>query len=326
MILVVGDPHFKPNNKLETELLLADVLSIIRTRDVDFVILMGDILDNHEKIDLKCFKRAENFIAAVSELKPLYILIGNHDRANNKVFMTDEHVFGPYKRWHNVHIVDDHCETLTWREKRICMVPYVPNGMFMKALEHCSLDVYDFDLFFGHSEFQGCSINKLSQNKCDVWDESYPMNIQGHIHSFEVVGNNLVYVGTPFQQTFGESHENKGVFLIDEDLGLELIELNIPKKVTKRINYTEISSVEINPSEKTRLIITGPKTMIKEILLTPEYQQKFKDVKIVFNDVKTKKKSKFEFRTNMSFMDRLASELSKNVEMDNSFKKFFQKT
>jgi len=324
MILVIGDPHFKPNNKLETEILLTDVLTIIQQREIDFVILLGDILDNHEKIDLKCFKRVENFIAAVSELKPLYILIGNHDRVNNKVFMTDEHVFGPYKRWHNVYIVDDHCETLIWREKKICMVPYVPNGMFMKALEHSSIDVEEYDLVFGHSELHGCSINKISGNKCDVWPESYPLTIQGHIHSFEVVGNNVIYVGTPYQQTFGESHENKGVFLVNENLELEMIELNIPKKVTKRINYTEISSVDINPNEKTRLIITGPKTMIKEILLTPEYQEKFKDVKIVFNDVKTKKKSKFEFRSNMSFMDRLLSELSKNVDMNESFKKFFE--
>lgn len=326
MILCIGDPHFKSNNKLETELLLLNILTILHTRTIDFVVILGDVLDNHEKIDMKCFIRMTNFIDKISELKQVYILVGNHDRSNNKVFLTDEHIFTPFKRWNNVYIVDDHCKTIEWEGKKICMVPYVPNGMFMSALKRFDLNPKDFDLFFSHQEFAGCSINKISGAKCDVWEPDYPMNVAGHIHNFEILNDNLVYVGTPFQHSFGESAENRGVWLINTDLELEIVELDIPKKITLRIDYTEISTVVIEPNQKTRLIITGPKSIIKEVLQNDVYKEKFKGVKIVFDNKNKKKKTKIEFRSNMAFIDRLSNGLDANTEIKSKFQRFFSKT
>lgn len=323
-ICVIGDMHFKPNNKQETDKVLSSTIKIINNSNIAFIVVLGDTLDNHEKIDMKCFIRMENFIDELSKLKMTYILIGNHDRINNKVFMTTEHVFGPFKRWNNVHIVDDHCHVIEWKNMKVCFVPYVPNGRFMEALAFSNINLNEINLVFSHSEFANCSINKISGSKCDEWLPHFPLNIAGHIHSFEHSSDNLIYVGTPFQHSFGENDKNKGIFIINEDLNLELRELNIPKKVTQRIDYTEINNVKINKNEKTRLIISGPKAMVKEILSNVELQERFNDVKIMFNDSETsKKRHKIKFRTTMSFIDRLSSALDANPDMKILFSNFF---
>lgn len=323
MVVLIGDLHIKSSNKLEIDILLNDTITLIKERNEDTVIILGDTLDSNEKINMHCFMRVEIFIRELAKLANVYVLIGNHDRANNKVFLTKEHVFGPFKDIQNVFIVDDHIMTITWKGLKIALVPYVPNGKLMKAFKICGLNVKDFDLVCHHSEVANCSINKLSGSKCDIWEPDYPLAIGGHIHSFEIVANNMIYIGTPMQHCFGESPENKGIFILDENLELELIELNIPKKITIKIDYKDISTVVISPKDKTRLIIRGPKSMVKEILHNDEYKQKFKGVRIMFDDVSVKKKSSIEFRSNMSFIDRLKSSLDANPIMKEKFEKFF---
>lgn len=290
------------------------MIEIINHGSIDFVVILGDLLDNHDKIDMRAYNRMEYFIHRISELKPTYILVGNHDRPNNKVYLsTTEHIFNPFKRWPNVIIVDT-CYRMNWRGKEVCHVPFVPDGMFMQALVDCNIDWRDINLFFSHSEFVGCSINKFSKNKCDYWRPEYPLNIAGHIHDQEVVSPNLIYVGTPFQHGYAES-SNKGLFLLNQDLQLEMIEIPVPKKLTKRISYQDIENVEVRPNEKLKLVIEGPTALINEILLQPQNVSKFENVKIVFNDNTKAKKKLYDFKPNISFIDRLNCELSKNPEM-----------
>lgn len=321
-ILVIGDLHFKHDNEIESDILLNDILEVITLKDVDFVVVLGDIMHNHEKIDMRVFGRVEVFIEKISSLKPLYILIGNHDRPNNKVYLTEEHMFNPFKRWNNVFIIDTAYQ-MEWKDKRICFMPFVPDGMFIRGLSDCNINIEETDLFFSHSEFVGCSINKFSKNKCDVWKPEYPLNIAGHIHDFEVVASNLIYVGTPYQSTFSEKTD-KGIFLLDENLQLEMIQITVPKKIHKKINFKDIDSIEVNPDEKLKLTIDGPVAQVKEILNNPSNIDKFRDVKILFNDSNKERKKIQNFNSNMSFIDRLYSELNKNPEMGQIFSIAFQ--
>lgn len=320
-ILVVGDLHLKKDNEIESSILLEDILYIISTRDISFVILLGDIMNEHETLNLLVLERATKFIEKISELKPLYILIGNHDRRNNKDFLSPTHAFVPFKRWNNVTIVDT-CHILEWNSKKICMVPFVPDGRFMEALSVCDVNIKEIDLFFAHQEFAGCSINRISKHKCDEWKDEYPLLISGHIHEQEIVAWNLMYIGTPYQQTFAESPD-KGIFLLDEFLQLEMIEINVPRKVHKIISYNEIDSIYPNPNEKLKLTIQGPVKVVKEILARDVYLKRFKGVRILYKDTTKERRIKVSFTTHMSFTERLKSELSKNKEMDEIYTVLF---
>lgn len=325
-ILVVGDPHFKHNNRIETDKLLEDIVSMIKIKSIDIVVVLGDIMNDHEKIDLKVFKRVEKFITEISDLTQIYILIGNHDRVNNKVFLTDEHVFGPYKRWKNVYIVDDHCPVITWKNLNICLAPFVPDGRFMEALNISKIDLTKIDLIFCHQEFTNCSINKITKSKCDEWLPHYPLIISGHIHHYEISSDNLIYLGTPFQHNFGDNPNNRGIFLLNESMEIEFHELSIPKKIVIEVDYKDIDEIELNNRDKFKILIRGPKNIVKDILQNRSYQEKFSGVKIVFVDetenVKTKRQNR-QFKKTMTFLDRLSYSLKQNEEMNEIFHFFF---
>lgn len=92
-VLCIGDPHFKGDNKHETDLMELQVRELIIKLNPTFVVVLGDILHTHEKIDLRANKRATSFLRMLRSVSNwLYVLIGNHDRPDNNVFLTDDHV------------------------------------------------------------------------------------------------------------------------------------------------------------------------------------------------------------------------------------------
>ena len=72
-ILLIGDPHFKVGNKIQTDQLHAQVLQYLHENQVDFVVILGDILDTHEKINMGPFCRAMEMITDISKLKKVYL-------------------------------------------------------------------------------------------------------------------------------------------------------------------------------------------------------------------------------------------------------------
>ena len=289
-LLISGDLHFKPSNERQTSIILHDIMNIISTRLIIAVILLGDILDNHEKINMECYNRACDFFELIlSTGVQLFVLIGNHDRSNNKVYMTNRHPFRGYCNLPNIKIID-RCYIHEIPLKsigvnndfviKLCFVPFVPDGMYLQALSDCNIDIMDISIFFSHSEFDGCKINKLTKSKCDVWRLEYPLNLSGHIHDEEQVQDNLIYLGTPYQQKYGDSTD-KGLFLMDLTTGeykLEKIKTSVPIKVIWKIHYTQLEQLVLNNDLDIRLDIHGPTQYVKELMRRPDMITKFASV------------------------------------------------
>lgn len=143
-VLCIGDPHFKNDNGEETHAMTDSIQKLVMKRKPDIVAILGDILHRHEKIDLHPFHRANNFLKIVHrELMKyggfLYIVIGNHDRSNNTIFQTDEHVFNPLKEWPNTFVADTAIfhrgvGAISGAEFGCVIVPYVPPGRLIEAI------------------------------------------------------------------------------------------------------------------------------------------------------------------------------------------------
>lgn len=317
MILIIGDPHYDKNNELETDIFQNDIIYIIENRPVEYVVILGDMMHYHGVIYTPVMMRLHRLIEEISKRVPLFILIGNHDRVSNKVFLTDEHVFNGYKHWPNVTIVDI-CYVLEWKERKICMMPFVPDGTFMYALEQLKINPEDMDLFLAHQEFKESKIQAKTHSKTDSWPRDFPRMYSGHIHEQEIVSGNLVYIGTPYQQNFGES-TNKGVFLMDENLELEMIELNIPKKIHYTISHDELDNFVVEPNVKLKLTVEGPVDVIKKKLERPELRAKYVGVKFEFVDSAKVRKVTVKYDSNMSYTARLQRELRSNPQMQQIF-------
>lgn len=322
--LVIGDPHFKVSNANETIKFVKKVIEICKKHSPDKVILLGDILDTHEKIHMQPLVRSCAFILKLAKKYQVYVIIGNHDRPNNNVYLTDEHPFVGLKNTPNIKIIEN-----VLIEGDIAYVPYVANGRFKEALlTQIELDdIKNLKLIFAHQEFRGCKLGGIISTDGDVWEEDLPLIISGHIHDHHIPQCNILYAGTPFQHSFGDSSK-KGILLLEDDNlkdkiwndNYKFIKLDIVKKKIIKLNIEELYQFDRNdyPDTILKLEIEGEASTIKKLLQTEEFKEKLKGISI---KVKGNKVEKFEIKRGITFKDYLESVIN---ESDNKLRKEYK--
>ena len=275
-ILLIGDTHFKVDNALESDDFIEKTLEYVEEEQdsLDLIVLLGDILDTHEKINLCPFYRATNFIVKLSLMVKTFVLIGNHDRLNNSVFLTDEHPFTGLKNNNpNLIIVD---KVVTHND--MVFVPYVPRGKFMKALKTIDFEPEKYKVLFAHQEFIGAKMLDYESRDGDYWPIDNPPIYSGHIHQYQVI-QNIKYIGTPFQHAFTDEDE-KMLMLLEIEKDEEIVEkrfaLPLIRKRQVNINVKDVSSYEIDTSFITRLVIEGEDKAIRKIILNKDIADKLK--------------------------------------------------
>lgn len=276
MFLVIGDPHFKPENALETNILHEETFKI--AHNYDFIVILGDTLHSHNKADLQAFVRACKWIKDLSTKAKTFLLIGNHDRLNNKISSGEEHFFFPLKDKGNIIVVDSpHSEIINGR--KYSFMPYTEPGLFVKTAEKYNLNLMDSNIIFAHQEFAG-SINNRDG---DVWPEEAPLIITGHIHEHRRLTNNILYPGTPFMLTYGCS-EDKGIYEFENCLEFKRIILPIPKKITIDINAEEFHKETFPENTYIRIRIQGTPNQKNAIIASDKFKMLMSNrmIKVVF--------------------------------------------
>jgi len=294
-ILLLGDPHFKKNNLDIMKNVCDEILAIIDETKPDMVIALGDTLDTHERIYLRALVQATKFFLEISKRCPLINIIGNHDRENNSDFQSDIHPFIGLKDHNNITIIDK----AVWQEdKNFIYVPYVPDGKFLQALETVKYDISGNKqplLIFCHQLFTGANMGNVVSNKGDNWNTSLPSIFSGHIHKYQQIPG-VIYVGTMFQQNYGEDTDKAVMFLhIDEDDNGNILtkgdDIKRPKMIVQRVPltsaptritikldmndlYTFHQKIPSNVDGKNliRVIFSVDATEVKSLKITPQYK------------------------------------------------------
>lgn len=244
-ILVIGDPHFREGNSTEMEFLVDFTLQFLESHpEIDWVVVLGDILDRHGVLHQQPFHQSCRFLHRLGAMKKTYVLIGNHDFDNPSRFLPDNHPFLMWKLTEcpGVVIVDK-----PLFQDGYVFVPYVPPGMFQRALEYIdpSLDFLSgTDIIFAHQEFKGCRMGPVISEAGDVWPlpnmDHSPFIISGHIHDKQLLDNGILYVGTPIQNGYADSYTDKGLCVFDTVTREgEWHHVPVPRKMTVRVSHGE---------------------------------------------------------------------------------------
>ena len=285
-IIVIGDPHFKTNNVEECNLMCSQIIQWIQKTQPHAVVCLGDILDRHETIHVGPLLRSISFFEKIAESYPLYLLIGNHDRPNNQIFMTEEHPFTALKLWRNTKIVD---KTITEQinQLKFVFVPYVPPGRFSEALQ--DIDIKNASAIFAHQEFYGCKMGAVESIIGDKWEQNQPLVISGHIHDFDILQPNIIYTGTPIQHAYGD-REDKGIFIFyfsESKFRYDRLELDIPKKKIVKVSVSEIETLKkLDPKCHYKIIVSGTPQELRSLKLS-SYLQKISKYKIAYKTIST---------------------------------------
>jgi len=253
-VLVIGDPHFRENDMLSAKEFVEKSLRVAKKNKPDFIVILGDTLDKHEVVIVQAHKEAVKWIDCLSQISPVFLLIGNHDLSSPKCFLSDDHVFTPLKKWKNVNVVDKPI-VFECKDCSFVFCPYVENGRFEEALNTLieQGETWEMaDCIFSHQEFKGCDrgdgSDSLVSVNGDVWNKNYPPIINGHIHKQQII-ENIFIPGSSYQHKFNED-ANKCLWMVtfgkDADYGfsIEKIPLNMKEKKLVSLDIEELDNFD----------------------------------------------------------------------------------
>lgn len=360
-IITIGDPHLRADQMPRSKRLVSAILEKVKEIKPDAVVILGDTLHTHDIIKVGALALAYKFVYDLSLISPVYILVGNHDIAHNQVYLPEmenpEHPFVGLNEWKNVTVCDK-ATPFDIHGMKFCGVPYVPPGRYMEAIKE--IDIFDIKAYFSHQEFRGVKsrlADAVGSLDSEVWPSNFPLNICGHFHEAQILADNLIYVGTPDQQSSAES-ENKGISLFtlfENDIEQLSISNDTPQTIkTCNVNYvyerinlkgtikrrqydlmstdTEILSsiyafVESNDDYIVKIIFSGSpqenKTLRKNRLVKKLLANK--RVNIVFYTGKNveNKSENSEIPIRKTFMEFLSEKLEEDEEAHNCYLTLF---
>lgn len=246
--LCIGDPHFRTEELDELDSYIEQICKIIDENDLDFVVMLGDLLHDHEKINTLALNKACRFVSELCKRIETYLLVGNHDMINASQFLSENHWMNPLKSFPRVTVVD---KLVSYES--FLFLPFVPNGRFLEALG--DTDLSSIKCIFAHQEFKGCKMGSIISETGDEWDLKYPTVITGHIHDKQQPQPNIIYVGSSRQHSFAEKAD-KSVSIFDNDLVRTEVFLDLPKKKIKYMNIDKAYNFEIPKDTNIKLKIS----------------------------------------------------------------------
>jgi len=240
-VLTVGDLHYQEDPTLPT-LLNKKIDKILAGGQYDCCILLGDILHRFKNIDQPAQSLVTDLFDIITSHCPLFVLVGNHDYINATQFLTDKHSLLPFKRWPRIKIIDTP-QIVKFSTCKIALVPYVPKGQFLEALETSATKGKweNVDMIFAHQEFKGCKMGGVVSVDGDCWSDKFPPVISGHCHTKHIVGENIIYIGMPYDLGY-ESEERfvaEVIFKNDGKNKINYIPTGLPKKQLLRLSLDE---------------------------------------------------------------------------------------
>lgn len=343
--LVIGDPHFKVTEMIASCEMGDAIVKIAKDQKPDFIVCLGDTLDRHETIHSNPLMAATKWLADLTEIAKVYLLIGNHDRPNNSDFLSDEHPFVALKWWPDdkMRVVDKVVIDLI-HDMPFFFVPYVPPGRFEEALQthpDWHSDGYKEKKWvagFTHQEFYGIEMApSIFSEKGDRWPNNYPLLINGHIHDRSVPQENIISIGTPRQHDFDESFDkNLSLFTFyqDQPYHEEKIPLPLPKKIIQHLNVQEFLVWE-PPSpllDYLKIEIRGNHAEIIA-LRKLDKMKKLRElgIKIVTRDIEAGRRKEKDLPLphkiwqQTPFRDRLALRAKEDPEVDKVYQRLFNR-
>lgn len=329
-LLVIGDVHVKLDNLLEIQTLLEKIKETVSTHEPDIIVLLGDILHTHERVHTNCLNMAMDLFRLCSQLKPTYVLVGNHDFISNSQFLTTHHWMNSFKKWDNLTIVDT-IHTLIHHNNRFMFAPYVPDGRLVEALEKAEeFRFTDAHMIFVHQTLDGVKMGMNIANGVEEWKPDYPFCCSGHIHDKQRVQPNLYYNGTPMPHAFGERND-KTVSLFTVENGTIVTHQELRLDVcSKRIEYVTVQeaydwNIEPKPHQLVRLTIKGTPEEIRAFKRSDAYKKLYQQqIKMVFDEVTGQETKTFSNR--LSFEETLYEAIKEDPHLSHWFRTYIGNT
>ncbi len=213
---------------------------------------------------------------------------------NPDQFLLDDHIFYANKFIQSGPVIVDIVMEIIFRERKFIMMPFVPPGRMMEALNTIGISAKNIvskgiDAIFCHQDVNA-NIRGIDLEG-DIWPEDYPQVYSGHIHHYMKVKPNWTYVGSSRQVSCAEDPP-KTISLItfNENQKETRIKLNVPIKQRIEVKVENFNKGKYPLPQENKMVsyflyVKGEPAEIeslKKLKSFKAWKLSRKDIKVVF--------------------------------------------
>ncbi len=358
-IFCIGDPHIRIQDEEDiNEYLTKLELFLKSVPDLDYIVILGDILHNHETLHTESLNLAILFFKLCKKYAKTFCLVGNHDYTNNSSFLKQNHWLNVCKEWDNNFIVIDTPETIIKNNIQLTFCPYVPDGMFLKALNEKTENWKQSVTIFSHQLLNGAKMGSIVAENIEEWEDDFPLLINGHIHTKQKVKENFYCIGSSRYIGYGDlgkkvcllltisneenSNDNPSIHLKEISLHLkskECITIILTEdNIQNLLHHPKLIALEKRNKCKRniKIIFKGSLELLKSFKNTSIYKECLQLFdKIVFKPFPVKNLNNISKNdsndsgtkngTNKLFLDLLKENIQDHVELQEFYLQFVHK-
>lgn len=206
------------------------------------VIQFGDMFDNRKSTNTRTLRMIkDNLIDKLAELDiEMWIICGNHDLFH-KYIMQPNSLREHLNHYDHIHVIDSPT-TVKFGKCAIDLIPWVcPENQeeifnFIKNTKS--------KISCGHFELSGFSMYRgiINQHgESSKFLKKYDNVYSGHYHT-KSCGDNITYLGTPYELTWADCGDDKGFYEFDT-LKMTTTFIQNPYKLHHKIMYNDITEL-----------------------------------------------------------------------------------
>lgn len=232
-LLYIGDLHWghrngdKPTAEYQLRVFDEFIFPLIKKYNIKTVLQSGDFFDARKAIRHDTMELVREHIIPKTKGQDWHVIVGNHDMHMRESIFPNS-IQELLSQYPNFHIYNSP-ETVDFDGIKIDMIPWICRDNRKQVLDFISDSTSK--LCLGHFELAGFEYYRgiESQGDNSAFLSNYSQVWSGHFHTMSKKGH-IQYIGTPYQLTYGDADDDRGVWLYDTDTGdFEFISNGMPK-------------------------------------------------------------------------------------------------
>lgn len=252
------------------------VCEVYKENKITEIFIPGDIFHNRNEISVNTLNVANKFFKKLKNFQ-IFISTGNHDCYYKD--RSDVNSISLLSEWDNITIVDKQ-PAIFFTKNKTKSISMVPWGTTIQ-------DIPESDVCMGHFEVSSFKMNNFKVcehglNSKELLSKS-PFIISGHFHTKthrHYDEGQILYVGSPFQQNFGDVNGVHGIYILDiETNEIKFIENKVsPKHIKIFLSSIQEKKIDTNflkekiPNNMVSLVVDEKITSEKISLLSAKLQ------------------------------------------------------
>lgn len=222
------------------------LIDICNKEDIDRIVFCGDLYQAvGDNLSTQTQAAVCEFVEKISKIKPLDMLVGNHDLSGTTNFKA-VHKLIPFKYFNNVTVYDSPVE-----KDGIVYMPYCTSDEYATTVLENIKDKKN-KVVFSHLELKGINLGNGIETTHGVPLDllsQFKMTIQGHYHGSSSYGPNIKVIGSTQRLSFKDPGKSRNNIIIydTETNKIERRSFNCPDWLTfTDDNIDDILTTDLN--------------------------------------------------------------------------------